>query len=144
MAEQFFPIRSAKQYFREFGVEAIGKKNESKDVVRNQLLESFRKEIFDQITLKFKDPYLLARDISTISKEDKDKVDNIITNSVRKWKRLCILFSNFKETRTVIMPGDLMVSLEEVVQYMKDTYVDGGGESDGVDNSDTDPGVQES
>ena len=141
MAEQFIPIRSVKGYFKEFAVEAIGKQHADKDLVRNQILDAFRKEIFDQITLKFDDPYVLAKDVSEVDPEVIEKVNNILTNSVRKYKRLCILFSNYKETYNVIFPGDLMISLEEVCQHIRDTM--NGGETDGgVDNADAEVNEQ--
>lgn len=120
MAEQFVRIRSVKEYFKEFAVEAIGKKKASPDLVRDQLLDSFRREIFDQLTLKFKDPYILAKDASQIDDDTKEKVNNIISNTVRKWKRLCIEFSKYRETFNVIMPGDLMLTLEDVCKEICD------------------------
>ena len=120
MAEQFVRIRSVKEYFKEFAVEAIGKKKTSPDLVRDQLLDSFRREIFDQLTLKFKDPYILAKDASQIDDDTKEKVNNIISNTVRKWKRLCIEFSKYRETFNVIMPGDLMLTLEDVCKEICD------------------------
>lgn len=120
MAEQFFPVRSVKGYFKEFGVEAIGKKKADPDLVRKQILDAFHKEIFNQLALRFGDPELLAKDISTIDPETKRQVDNILSNSVRKWKRLCIEFAKYKETHSLIMPSDLMTTLEDVVKYQVD------------------------
>ena len=116
MAEQFFPVRSVKGYFKEFAIEAIGKKHADKDIVRQQLLDAFQKEIFNQLTSKFGFPDMLARDISRVDPETRRQVDNILTNSVRKWKRLCVLFAQYKETHDVIMPSDLMASLEDIVK----------------------------
>ena len=116
MAEQMIPIRSVKGYFKEFAVEAIGKRNADRDLVKAQILDAFQKEIFGQLTMRFGDPEMLARDISTVDPETKRQIDNILSNSVRKWKRLCIVFQQYKETHDLIFPSDLMVTLEDIVK----------------------------
>ena len=116
MAEVFAPVRSVKNYIYEFGVEAIGKKKADPQLVKNQILDAFRREIFDQLAMKFGDPALLAKDISEVDPETKRQVDNILSNSVRKWKRLCIEFAKYKETYNLLFPSDLMVSLEDIVK----------------------------
>lgn len=116
MAETFYPVRSVKGYFKEFAVEAIGNKHADPDIVKHQILDAFQKEIFNQLTSKFGDPALLAKDISSIDPETKRQVDNILSNSVRKWKRLCIEFAKYKETFNLLFPSDLMISLEDIVK----------------------------
>lgn len=123
MAEQMVPIRSVKGYIKEFAIEAIGKKHADPDLVRQQILDAFHKEIFGQLMMKFGDPELLAFDISAVDPETKRQVDNILSNSVRKWKRLCIEFSKYKETYNLIQPSDLMVTLEEIVKEQAEGYV---------------------
>lgn len=116
MSEVFIPNRSVKNYIYEFGENGV-KKGLNKDLIRSQLLDTFQKEIFNQLMVRVGDPTILARDISTVDEETKRKVDNILSNSVRKWKRLCIEFSKYsKETYDLIMPGDLMVTLEDIVK----------------------------
>lgn len=128
MAEQFISIKSVKQYFKEFAVEAIGKKHADPKLVRSQLLDAFQKEIFNQLAMKFKDPTLLAADIDSVDPETKRQVDNIISNSVRKWKRLCVEFSKYRETHSIIMPSDLMVTLEDIVKAQTGEYTEVSGE----------------
>lgn len=128
MAEQFCPVRSVKGYFKEFAIEALGKKHADPDLVRQQILDAFHKEIFDQFVMKFGDPEMLARDISTVDPETKRQVDNILSNSVRKWKRLCIEFAKYKETYSLIQPSDLMVTLEDIVKGQTEGFVDEKGE----------------
>ena len=122
MSETFAPIRSVKNYIYEFGVEAIGKKHGDPQIVKSQLLDTFRREIFDQLAMKFGDPELLAKDVSQIDPETKRQVDNILSNSVRKWKRLCIEFAKYRETYNLIMPSDLMVTLEDIVKTQTGEY----------------------
>ena len=116
MAEQMVTVRSVKGYFKEFGIEAIGKKKADPDLVKQQILDAFQKEIFGQLAMKFGDPAMLAKDISEVDPETKRQIDNILSNSVRKWKRLCIVFAQYKETHNLIMPSDLMVTLEDIVK----------------------------
>ena len=116
MAEQMVTVRSVKGYFKEFGIEAIGKKKADPDLVKQQILDAFHKEIFGQLAMKFGDHAMLAKDISEVDPETKRQIDNILSNSVRKWKRLCIVFAQYKETHNLIMPSDLMVTLEDIVK----------------------------
>lgn len=116
MSEQMVTVRSVKGYFKEFGIEAIGKKHADPDLVKQQILDAFHKEIFGQLAMKFGDPAMLAKDISAVDPETKRQIDNILSNSVRKWKRLCMVFAQYRETHDLIMPSDLMVSLEDIVK----------------------------
>lgn len=124
MSEQMVTIRSVKGYIKEFGIEAIGKKHADPDLVKQQILDAFQKEIFGQLTLKFGDPELLAFDIEAVDPETKRQVDNILSNSVRKWKRLCIEFAKYKETFNLLQPSDLMVTLEDIVKGQTEGFVD--------------------
>ena len=116
MSEQMVTVRSVKGYFKEFGIEAIGKKHADPDMVKAQILDAFQKEIFGQLAMRFGDPAMLAKDISEVDPETKRQIDNILSNSVRKWKRLCMVFAQYRETHDLIMPSDLMVTLEDIVK----------------------------
>lgn len=116
MSETFVPIRSVKGYFKEFGIEAIGKKHADPKLVKEQILDAFQKEIFGQLVMKFGDVEMLARDINTVDPETKQQVDNILRNSTRKWMRLCQVFAQYRETFNLIMPSDLMNSLDDIVK----------------------------
>lgn len=124
MAEHMVPVRSVKGYIKEFGIEAIGRKHADPDLVKQQILDAFHKEIFGQLMMKFGDPQLLAEDISKVDPETKRQVDNILSNSVRKWKRLCIEFAKYKETFNLLQPSDLMVTLENVVGNQRNIVPD--------------------
>ncbi len=116
MAETFILLKSVKQYLREFGYQAIVKDHQSKDIVRAQLIDQFKKEIFGQLSVHVGDPQMLARPVEEIDQKTMDKVNNILSNSIRKWKRLCIEFQKYAETVNTIFPSDLMVNLEDVVK----------------------------
>ena len=124
MAEQMVSIRSVKGYIKEFGIEAIGKKHADPDLVKQQILDAFHKEIFGQLAMRFGDPELLAFDIEAVDPETKRQVDNILSNSVRKWKRLCIEFAKYKETYNLLQPSDLMVTLEDIVKGQTEGFVE--------------------
>ena len=123
MAEQMLTVRSVKNYIREFGIEAIGKKHADPQLVKQQILDSFQKEIFGQLMLRFGDPALLAYNIETVDPETKRQIDNILHNSVRKWMRLCTEFAKYKETYNLLQPSDLMASLDDIVASQTAEFV---------------------
>lgn len=116
MAEIFYPVRSVKRYFNDFIYEGLVKKHLDPKLVKNQILDAFHKEIFNQLMTNVGDPEVLAKDISTIDPETKKRIDNIISNSVRKWKRLCIETARYDAIHNLLLPSDLMVTLEDIVQ----------------------------
>jgi len=87
-------IRSVKQYINDFivkGLKDIDKPSEI-DIIRikQQMLDAFRREIFGQIAFK------IGREAATMTRDDLAKIDtvnNILKQSVRKWKRICIICS---------------------------------------------------
>lgn len=90
----FIQIRSVKQYFNDFLVEGLKKRKNvtQSDVlmIKHQMLDAFRKEIFEQITDK------IGVEAQNMSRDDlavMEPVQNILKNSFRKWRRLCILCS---------------------------------------------------
>lgn len=103
-------IRSVKQYFNEFivsGLKGLAKITQFDLArVKQQLLDAFRKELFDQLVFKY--------GAETLQKpKDEwaamDGIQNILTNLFRKWRRLCILcseqglnFLNLEDLRDVL------------------------------------------
>lgn len=116
MAEVFVPVRSVKQYFNEYAVDGIGKKHADRDLIKQQLLDAFQKEIFGQITMRYHDAYILAKPEDEVPSDVKEGVNKILQNSLRKWRRLCELFAGYKETRMLIEERDLMQILDDIVQ----------------------------
>jgi len=85
-------IRSVKQYFNDYivaGLKDVEKPTELDLIrVKNQMLDAFRREIFGQIAFK------LGPEAATMSRDDLAKIDtvnNILKQSFRKWRRICIL-----------------------------------------------------
>lgn len=115
MAAYIVPIRSVKGYLKEFGFEAIGKYHAKPEIVKQQILDAFQKEVFGQLTMKFHDPAILSKTETEVSPAVKEQVDNILNNSIRKWKRLCIEFAKYKETYNLLHEDDLMLTLQDIV-----------------------------
>lgn len=116
MPEVMTPIRSVQGYFKEFAIEAIGKKHQDRELVKYQILDAFQKEIFGQIVGRYGDPNLLAKDAESVDPEVKRGVDNILKNSIQKWKKVVALFGKYRETANLIYEKDLMESLDDITQ----------------------------
>ena len=87
-------IRSVKQYFNDYIVAPLKDKQSVNELdliqVKNQILDALRKEIFGQIVFK------LGPEVKTMSRDDLAKLDvvnNILVQTARKWRRICILCS---------------------------------------------------
>lgn len=93
MAEMI-QIRTVKQYFNEFIVERLKGKEKVGPIdlipIKQDILKAFKKEIFDQINDK------IGEKAKTMSRDDLagiETVKNLLVQSFRRWKRLCILCS---------------------------------------------------
>lgn len=115
MAVEMVPIRSVKQYLREFGYDELVKNGADKSLVKEQILDAFQKEIFGQITLRYHDPALLSRPEEHVDEKTREGIRHIISNSRWKWKKLCAEFDKYRETRHVIEEPMLMERLKDIV-----------------------------
>lgn len=95
-------IRSVKEYFNEFGVNGIGKGGR-RDLVRAQITDEFRREVFAQLMFKFK-----VADVNAIPDNSKTRqyADNIMKNTRKKWFALQKLFNQYVETKDLLV-GEL-------------------------------------
>lgn len=109
------PIRSVKQYIKEFGVNGIGKGMDPK-LVKEQILDAFQKEIFGQLMFKYNNPDILSVEESSVDEQTREGVRNILKNANRKWGRLCIEFSKYKDTYSLIYPSELMERMRDIVK----------------------------
>lgn len=87
-------VPSVKQYFNTYIVEGLKGKDKVQELdllkIKAQVLDAFRKELFGQIVFK------LGPEAATMSRDELakvEKVHNILVQTFRKWKRLCILCS---------------------------------------------------
>lgn len=129
MAEVMVPIRSVKQYCREFG-KAIISDGAKPSMVKEQILDAFQKEIFGQITMKYHDANLLAKSEDSVDEATREGVRHILANADRKWKRLCTLFAEVPQLRTLIYPSELMERVRDIVKIQES---DAKGEEQAVD-----------
>jgi hypothetical protein len=116
MSAVMVPIRSIKQYLKDFGYEAIIEKKQDKGLVKKQILDAFQKEIFGQIFFRFNDPNLLSKSASDVDEKTREGVRHILSNARWKWKRLCAEFNKYPETRNIIDPDELMLNLKDAVK----------------------------
>lgn len=92
--ENMVQIRSVKQYFNDFLVGGL-KNNPNPSasdilMIKQQMLDAFRKEIFEQIAFK------IGKEITDMNRDDLanlEPVQNILKNSFRKWRRMCMVCS---------------------------------------------------
>lgn len=96
-------IRSKDEYWRGYIVKGLAEKK-SKEQIKQNLLDAFRKEIFDQIAMKTK-----TEDFDKVPEtpEMKKAVENIAKQAQNKWISLCIQCARYKETHGLILPSDI-------------------------------------
>lgn len=104
-------IRSVKQYFKYFIVERANDLGDpmKRVQIKLQLLDAFRKEMFEQIVFRYgADVLKKSRDEMASMAE----IQNILVQTFRRWKRLCILCNDAGLVNWLMM-DDLKKILEE-------------------------------
>ena len=109
-------IRSKEEYWRSYILHGLADKL-SKEQIKNNLLDAFRKEIFGQITMRMK-----VEDWSNVPKtpEAVKMVENIAKQAQNKWISLCIMCARFKETHGIILPSDIETITDQDMQAMRE------------------------
>ena len=91
---QMVEIRSVKQIFKEYVADPWQEKGKLDKVdlisIKQTLLNVFKREVFGQIYFKLGDK---AKTMTRDELANLDGIHNILVQSLRKWKRLCILCS---------------------------------------------------
>ena len=104
-------IRSAQEYFNEFGKEKLYKEHMLKDQVKKELVDAFHKEIFDLVADRAKKRF------SDIPKEGDPEAlriaSNVIKDATKKWKKVVRMFETYSETSGCIKYEDLSMVPEE-------------------------------
>lgn len=89
-------IRSVKHYFNEFVVEGLKGKNNVQEIdligIKQKILTAFKNEVFGQIKFKYGDR---VNNMSTDEIANMDGIQNILQQTFRKWRRLCMLCSEY-------------------------------------------------
>lgn len=87
-------IRSVKNYFNEFIVNGLKGKTSVQEVdlidIKAKLLKAFQQELYGQIVFKLGPE---AADMKPDDLADMEGIQNILQQTFRKWRRLCILCS---------------------------------------------------
>lgn len=105
-------IRTKQQYWKDYILEGLSK-NLPTERIRQNLLDAFRKEIFDQIMM-----HCDATNPQGIS--DDTAVINICKQAENKWRSLCKMCSQYIETRSMIKPNDIREVVLERAKNMHD------------------------
>ena len=99
-------VLSAEQYFKKYAVDGIGK-GADRWMIKRQLVDAFRKEIFGLITMRVKKSIGSVYDIPDEDPEASRIAKNVIHDTTMKWKKLCGMFAKYKETAGLIDIKDL-------------------------------------
>lgn len=118
-------IRSIPDYLEEFGNNGVGK-GVPVAQVKEQILDAFRKEMFDQICWKTKVENWAD---APQTPENEKIVQNIFKQTYKKYLGVIKAFNMYKETFNMLKPDDLTLLKEQ--QEMYDPY-------DGFDDEDED------
>lgn len=113
MSNEMVQIRTVKQYFKDFVVDGLKDKTKITDLdlydIKQKMLKEFQKEIFGQVVFK------LGPEAATMTRDQlasMDGIHNILVQSFRKWRRLCILCTE-KGLGNYFQLEDLQKALEE-------------------------------
>lgn len=104
-------IRSAKDYFEEYGREALYKQKADKKLVKQQLIDAFHKEIFGLVAMRAKKRF---DDIPVEGDPEALRIaSNVVKDETKKWKKLCDMLNYYAETSGCIQYSDLTLIPEE-------------------------------
>lgn len=104
-------IRSAKDYFEEYGREALYKQKADKKLVKQQLIDAFHKEIFGLVAMRAKKRF---DDIPMEGDPEALRIaSNVVKDETKKWKKLCDMLNYYAETSGCIQYSDLTLIPEE-------------------------------
>ena len=104
-------VRSAQQYFDEFGQEKIYKQKMDRLLVKKQLIDAFHKEIFGIVAARAKKRF------DEIPKEGDPEAlriaRNVIKDTTKKWIKVVNMFEMYRETSGLLKYDDISLIPEE-------------------------------
>jgi len=104
-------IRSAEQYFEEYGREKIYKQKQDRLMVKQQLINAFHNEIFSLVAMRAKKQF---KDIPKEGDPEALRIArNVVKDETKKWLKLVRMFEMYSETSGVIKPEDISLIPEE-------------------------------
>lgn len=106
-------IRRAEDYFKEYGVNGIGK-GADKWMIRRQLIDAFHKEIFGLVAMRAKKNF---KDIPPEGDPEAIRiVKNVVHDTQKKWEKLCKIFAQYKETMNLLEIDDLKMDSSDLMR----------------------------
>lgn len=122
---EYLQILRAEDYFETYGRNGIGK-GMDRTLVRRQMIDAFRKEIFGLVAMRAK------KNFDEIPPEgDPEAIRiarNVIRDETRKWIKVCKMFEKYVETRGLLSYDDITIDPEEAAA--------GNGQKGGVMGTD--------
>lgn len=103
-------VLSAEQYFDKYARNGIAK-GLDRILVKNQLIDAFRKEIFGLITLRAKKQF---DDIPPKDDPEAQRIArNVVKDTMNKWRKLVAMFEKYQETSGLLTVDDLKMDVPE-------------------------------
>ena len=110
---EMLQIRSAERYFREYGLDGIGK-GADKWMIKRQLIDAFHKEIFGLVAMRAKKTF---KDIPPEGDPEAIRIaKNVVHDAQKKWEKLCWMFAQYKEPRGLLELDDLKMDENDVMK----------------------------
>ncbi len=113
-------VMRAEDYFETYGRNGIGK-GYDREMVKRQMLDTFRKEIFGLVAMRAKKNF---DDIPPEGDPEAIRIArNVIRDETKKWIKICRIFDTYRETSGLIKYDDIALDEEDVL---------GGGRQGGI------------
>ena len=107
--KEIVQVLRAEDYFETYGRNGIGK-GMDRMLVKRQLIDTFRKEIFGLVAMRAK------KNFDEIPPEgDPEAIriaQNVIKDETKKWIKLCKMFAKYKETYGLLNYDDITKEIE--------------------------------
>lgn len=108
--KEYCQVLRAEDYFETYGRNGIGK-GMDRTLIRRQMIDAFRKEIFGLVAMRAK------KSFDTIPPEgDPEAIRiarNVIKDETKKWIKVCNLFEKYVETRGLLSYEDISIDPED-------------------------------
>ena len=129
MSAEMVTIRSVKNYFNEFIVDGLKGKTKVQEVdlidIKAKILQAFQQELYGQIVFKLGPE---AAEMKPDDLADMDGIQNILQQTFRKWRRLCILcsehglgnFFRLEDLQDVLKDGPNTVKVPDLEEDVTD------------------------
>ena len=100
-------IRSAEEYFEEYGRRRIYEQKQDRLSVKSQLITAFHNEIFGLVAMRAKKQF---KDIPKEGDPEALRIArNVVRDATKKWLKVVRMFESYPETRGLLKPEDISV-----------------------------------